>query len=172
MRTYDPGKAAAILELIAEQGLGLKAACERVGVPRRTVRTWATENPSLASALQLARREGYEHWADEILEIADSVRGSDSPAAVNAARLMVDSRKWLLSKLHPEQYGDSMTVTGKGGRDLIPVVNPATRVPRLMAVLAIAMPGKNNTELFELATRMIERVDAMETRTIPGNGQA
>ena len=93
-------------------------------------------------------------------------------AAVNAARLMVDSRKWLLSKLHPEQYGDSMTVTGKGGRDLIPVVNPATRVPRLMAVLAIAMPGKNNTELFELATRMIERVDAMETRTIPGNGQA
>ena len=31
MRQFDPGKAAEILELIAEQGLGLKAACERVG---------------------------------------------------------------------------------------------------------------------------------------------
>ena len=63
MRRFDPGKAAEILDLIAEQGLGLKGACDRVGIPRRSVREWATVVPDFGQALQLARREGYEHWS-------------------------------------------------------------------------------------------------------------
>jgi Bacteriophage Sf6, terminase small subunit-like len=167
MRQFDPGKAAEILELIAEQGLGLKAACERVGIPRRSVREWATVVPEFGKALQLARLEGYEHWSDEILEIADSVRASDSPAAVNAARLAVDSRKWLLSKLRPEQYGERVELTGAGGKDLIAA--PEVQIPRLMQVLAVLLPGTGNSELHQLASTMAGKLKELEG---PRNGRA
>jgi hypothetical protein len=41
--------------------------------------------------------------ADELLEIADEA----SPEEYNVARLRVDTRKWLLSKMLPRVYGDA-----------------------------------------------------------------
>jgi hypothetical protein len=69
-----------------------------------------------------ARRLGYEKRADELLEIADDSsadwvdtrngnRVFDS-VHVNRARLMIDTRKWLLSKMLPKVYGDHVTVAG------------------------------------------------------------
>jgi hypothetical protein len=71
---YDPEMAAAILELVAD-GIGLKGACDRLGVARRSARDWSATVPEFAAALQAARREGFEVWADEILAIADEVAG-------------------------------------------------------------------------------------------------
>ena len=63
--------------------------------------------------------------AEEILEIADdNYTGPDGRAdngAVQQARLRVDSRRWLLSKLMPRKYGDKITqeITGEEGGALI-----------------------------------------------------
>ena len=62
----------------------------------------------------IAREHGYERWAEEILQIADTdytgPDGTTDSALVQQARLRVDSRKWLLSKMLPHRYGDKLGV--------------------------------------------------------------
>lgn len=62
--------------------------------------------------------------ADEIIDIADASEGDvivDEDGrrlidneAVQRARLRVDSRKWLLSKLVPKKYGDKIDLSVSG----------------------------------------------------------
>jgi hypothetical protein len=78
---------------------------------------------------------------DEILEIADNsdrdlikVNQEDGSTVVRAnhanvhrARLQVDARKWIASKLAPQKYGDHGTVFAPGldehGKPVAPVIN-------------------------------------------------
>jgi hypothetical protein len=61
--------------------------------------------------------------AGEILTISDDKSGdvldgdlgkTGNSAAVNRAKLQTDSRKWLLSKLAPKEYGDKVAVEHEG----------------------------------------------------------
>lgn len=61
--------------------------------------------------------------AGEILSISDdkaddTLEGefgkTGNSAAVNRAKLQTDSRKWLLSKLAPKEYGDKVAVEHEG----------------------------------------------------------
>jgi hypothetical protein len=54
-----------------------------------------------------------EVMANEILEISDSPESKDN-AVVQRDRLRVDTRKWLLAKLHPKKYGDKLDVEHSG----------------------------------------------------------
>jgi hypothetical protein len=47
--------------------------------------------------------------ANETIEIADSKR-----LDVNRDKLRVDTRKWLLAKLHPKKYGEKIDMTSDG----------------------------------------------------------
>jgi hypothetical protein len=60
-----------------------------------------------------------DHWADEIIDIADDA-GRDvsvdnegnqrvNGEAIARSRLRVDTRKWIMSKLAPRKYGDGAT---------------------------------------------------------------
>ena len=49
-----------------------------------------------------ARDGQAEKYADEIVEISDAA----TPQDAHVARLKVDSRKWVASKLLPKKYGD------------------------------------------------------------------
>jgi hypothetical protein len=62
--------------------------------------------------------------ADELIEIADAdctVDGKPDNALVQQARLRVDTRKWILSKMLPKRYGDRVTteVTGDPNAPLL-----------------------------------------------------
>ncbi len=59
-----------------------------------------------------AKLQGMEAIADEIMEIADECETSSD--AVSKARVQIDSRKWLLSKLLPKRYGDKLDVAHSG----------------------------------------------------------
>ena len=65
-----------------------------------------------------ARGQQAEHWADELIDLADSARGQPGhpadQAEVQALRLAVDTRKWVLSKLLPRRYGDRIDVQQDG----------------------------------------------------------
>jgi hypothetical protein len=61
--------------------------------------------------------------AGEILTISDDKSGdvldgdlgkTGNSAAVNRAKLQTDSRKWLLSKLAPKEYGDKVAIEHEG----------------------------------------------------------
>jgi hypothetical protein len=62
--------------------------------------------------------------ADELVEISDAdctVDGKPDNALVQQARLRVDTRKWILSKMLPKRYGDRVTteVTGDPNAPLL-----------------------------------------------------
>jgi hypothetical protein len=87
--------------------------------PESTVREWVLDNRGgLAAQYARARELQAEHWADEILEIADDGAGDWHLGEkgerlvdhdhIQRSRLRVDTRKWLLAKLLPKKYGDKM----------------------------------------------------------------
>ncbi|MCE2574830.1 terminase small subunit [Komagataeibacter sp. FNDCR2] len=111
-RLYTPEIAEEILERL-EDGEGLSAICALEGMPSQgAVRHWVqTDHDGFAARYARARERGLEKHADEIIEIADTARDSDS---ASAARVRVDARKWILSKLLPKQYGDKINLEHSG----------------------------------------------------------
>lgn len=118
---YNDDVARKICERLAD-GESLRVICMDDDMPSdRSVRTWALDPNHPFSAQYAAARiiQAYR-WADEILEISDDGRndwmereqkGGDTALAPNLehitrSRLRVDSRKWLLSKMLPKEFGD------------------------------------------------------------------
>jgi hypothetical protein len=142
-----------ICDLIAE-GSSLRLIGEMSAMPsRRSMRGWLIKHPEFAEAYELARRERTDNLVDETIEIADSVRGSDSNPAVQAAKLAVDTRRWLAAKLLPERFGERSAVelSGKDGKDLIP---PAPEPPWKVALALLSI--LRNTEPQDRASEAAE----------------
>jgi hypothetical protein len=86
-------------------GKSLRSYCMQSGtVDAATVYRWLEKHESFRDMYARARVILYEHWADEIGDIADLENETD----VNRARLRVDARKWLLSKMLPRKYGERL----------------------------------------------------------------
>jgi Bacteriophage Sf6, terminase small subunit-like len=80
-----------------------------------------------------AKQRQADRFAEELLEIADEGRndwierelpgGSTLRVAdhehIQRSRLRVDTRKWLMSKMLPKKYGDSVALTGAEGGPLV-----------------------------------------------------
>jgi hypothetical protein len=129
--TYTPEIAQTVLERLANGEL-LVDICKDDGIPAaRTVRGWVLDDrEGFAAQYERARMLGCYAMADEIQRIADDTKGDaivgeDGAVVVNhenvqRARLRVDTRKWLLSKLLPKQFGDRVEtqITGPGGGPL------------------------------------------------------
>jgi len=77
------------------------------------------DHEGFAAHYARARDIGLEVMAEETIEIADDsgldvVMTENGPRpdgeVINRAKLRVDTRKWLLSKLAPKRYGDRLQV--------------------------------------------------------------
>ena len=71
-----------------------------------TIVKWSELGDSQREQYVRAQQRRAEKWAEEIVEIADDAPKDD----VNKARLQVDARKWIASKLLPKKYGDRQTI--------------------------------------------------------------
>jgi hypothetical protein len=110
--SYSEEVATRLCQLIAD-GSSLRKACEQDGMPDRdTVRRWLNdpEMVSFRGRYARAKDEQAEHLAEEIIELADTGGGNDT----NRARLMVDARKWVASKLLPKKYGERLQADVSG----------------------------------------------------------
>ena len=116
---YSPELADEICQRLAA-GEGLRQICRSPHMPdESSVRLWVEKDSAgFAPQYARARERGYERWAEEILQIADAdytgPDGTTDNALVQQARLRVDSRKWLLSKMLPHRYGDRLDVQNEG----------------------------------------------------------
>lgn len=105
-------------------GESLRQICRSDDMPdKATVLRWIPKQPAFRDQYAHAREMQSEHWADEILEIADdgtndwtereNKDGTTTEVVdhdhIARSRLRVDSRKWLMSKLAPKKYGDKVT---------------------------------------------------------------
>ena len=111
------------------EGVSLRKICEMSGMPsRRSIFYWLQNNGEFRERYEIARLMQVEYWAHEIIEIADDASGDFvinergdrvmDNEAINRARLRVDARKWLMSKLHPQRYGDRVTADITVKRDM------------------------------------------------------
>lgn len=100
---YNEELAKQICNLILE-GNSIRAICSFVNMPHiATVMRWLSDNHDFAQHYALAKQQFAEFLFDEILEIADKCpNDSDS---VSKAKLMIDARKYTVSKLAPKKYG-------------------------------------------------------------------
>lgn len=111
-----------VLEGMSIDGLSMTKACVQAGVKVPTFLLWCSNDTDLAERYARARADLIECMAEELLQIADEpvgtlVSGGTDNGAVQKQRLQVDTRKWLLSKLAPQRYGEKQLVemTGKDG---------------------------------------------------------
>jgi hypothetical protein len=91
-----------------------------------TIRLWVVKDSpaGIAERYARAREAQAESWADDILELADDGRkdtflddkGNErvDHDHINRSKLRVDTRKWLMAKLHPRTYGEKVDVTSGG----------------------------------------------------------
>jgi hypothetical protein len=71
---------------------------------------------------------------------------------VNRARLMIDTRKWLLSKMLPKIYGDHLTVAG----------DPDQPVQHIVHQIDWASLSDQEIEAIEMLARAVERRKQIE----------
>jgi hypothetical protein len=92
-------------------GETLRQICKDDGMPAEaTVRLWALENrDGFAEIYRRSRDIGYDCLGEGLIELADDL--SDDP---NSRRVRIDARKWLLSKLRPDKYGDAIKLEHSG----------------------------------------------------------
>jgi hypothetical protein len=98
-----------VIEAIAD-GVTLRAVAKNEGISASAIIRFVQNDESFAKQYAHAKEIQLEAFADEIMQIADSA----DEKTVNAARLQVDSRKWLLSKLVPKKYGDKLDLNHSG----------------------------------------------------------
>ncbi len=129
-----------ICEAISDSQLGLKKLCESIDwMPKpTTIKKWIRidkrENESdtegFATLYARAKEEQADSLVEEMLTIADddskdTLAGEfgehGNAVAVARARLQVDTRKFIASKLKPKKYGDKLDVTTGGEKIIIKV---------------------------------------------------
>jgi hypothetical protein len=134
---YTSERAEAVLAGISE-GKSLRKICDELSLHAPDVRRWVVENKeSFGEHYARARDLQFDVWADEIKELSDQCRvgvkvtrtkdkkgnvvGVEEVEAdmLERTRQQIDSRKWLLSKLHHKRYGDKLAIGG--AEDLGPV---------------------------------------------------
>jgi len=119
--TYNDVIADAICQEIAI-GRSLLAITDDPKFPsENTVYRWKNQYPEFREKYMRAREDQAEHYAAEIIALADTpvvaekrtikADGSEEVVigdAVDRTRLQIDARKWYASKLAPKVFGDKV----------------------------------------------------------------
>ncbi len=111
-----------IIELI-ESGLPLNKALKQTNTSSASFSEWCKLDDLKAKRYACAREVRAEKIFEEILDIADDssqdVERVDeygnrimNSEFVQRSRVRIDARKWMLAKMHPRVYGDSVKLTG------------------------------------------------------------
>jgi hypothetical protein len=109
-------------------GESLRKICRDEKMPNFTsIWKWLNDE-ELSKQYARAREQQAETFVDEILSICDEVLptgidGKIDPSVVNQARLKIDARKWVASKLKPKRFGEASVLKIDSEKDLQPILN-------------------------------------------------
>lgn len=113
---YSGDVADAICEMIAS-GKSVRTICAEDNFPSMsTVFKWLRENEEFSQQYVRAREVQADTLFDEVLSIADQYDSAADKLDVDhiqRARLRIDARKWMASKLQPKKYGDKLDIDQK-----------------------------------------------------------
>ena len=113
-----------------EKPESLRAICRDPGMPALgTVMRWLAKHPEFREQYRAAREAQSEVHQEELLEISDNctddvqlLLGNDEQteigridhSAIARAKLRIDTRKWIMSKMAPKKYGDKIQTEHSG----------------------------------------------------------
>ena len=107
--------------LASGEAKSLRAACRLLKIDASDALLWVRSDMTLSLQYTKAREVGYLVLADELEDLATEAKDEAKAAMVlnlpagpliNAYRLQVDTRKWLLSKVLPKVFADRVTHAG------------------------------------------------------------
>lgn len=114
------------------QGAKLVDICARDDMPGyTTVMRWRAEDAAFRELYVRAREDQADHYADEIVHIADTEPDPQK------AKVKIDARKWVASKLKSRDYGDKLELGG----DVTLTLTSEQRQARIKYLMA-----KNNAQ--------------------------
>lgn len=128
---YSEETAYKICEQLAD-GMSLRKICAQEGMPdKTTVRRWLQQQDGFRTQYAQAREDQADHWADEIIDIADEAEDA------GLARVQVDARKWVACKLKPKVYGERLAaeLSGPNGGPIETKATPDIELARKLAHL-------------------------------------
>ena len=97
-------------------GMSLKRICQADDMPSKaTFYNWLNNSKDLLDKYARAKDDSADALAEDIQDIADKVLIGGYEA--NNARVAIDAKKWIASKLKPKKYGDRIDMT-TNGKDL------------------------------------------------------
>jgi hypothetical protein len=108
-----------ICQRVATTSFGLVKICEEFEIDYATIKRWLISNPEFCAKYEKAKQDQCDVLADEIMTIADNkdddyTQGEfgkvGNSTNVARARLQIDARKWIASKLKPKKWGDKVDV--------------------------------------------------------------
>lgn len=123
---YTQNEADRICAWIAE-GRSLKSYCRLEGRSMETVYRWLREQRDFRERYARAHDDRADSLADEIVDIADDA-AFGTMEQIQAARLRVDARKWVASKLKPLRWGEYQPVAAKTNITFNLGIRPASPV--------------------------------------------
>jgi hypothetical protein len=108
-----------VILLIETEGMSMRQACEAVGMPKTSFIETRNQSKEISDQYARAIITRTDEFAEQIIDIADSVvpmtdSGSMDSTAVQDKRVRIDTRKWLMAKMQPKKFGDSVDVTSGG----------------------------------------------------------
>lgn len=151
---YSEELALEICEQLA-QGKSLRSICDNKGMPSiRTVMSWRNSNNQFLQQYARAREDQADYYAEELIKLADSFTGeTDTITAISRAKLQIDTRKWVASKLKPKMYGDKVQqeLTSQDNRPIRSV---------------IVIPASESLEVWEAKAKKQQRdlIDSAQTK--------
>jgi len=105
-----------------EQGVALRNALRELHISSNTFTSWVNSDEHRRLQYACACEARADKLFEEIIEIADDSSGDVkrdkdgneylNQEFVQRSRVRIDARKWMLGKLMPKKYGDSIKLTG------------------------------------------------------------
>ena len=100
-------------------GKSIRKVCSHEDMPSvASIFNWLRTQPEFLEQYARAKQEASDYMAEEIVDISDSENMED----VQRARLRVDTRKWLMSKMKPKKYGEKLDLTTDGEKLPTPII--------------------------------------------------
>lgn len=115
MKNIDQAVIEAICESIAS-GLSESQSCRANNIPESSWRDVKNNNDIAFACYTRAREARSNLWAEQMMEMIDSVDLSGDPMKVKARldllKIQIDARKWTIARILPKVYGDRTIHSG------------------------------------------------------------
>lgn len=142
--TYTPEIASEVCERIAK-GESIKHICQELDLNRQLLNRWRQKYHGFRDAYACAREAQLEHWSDDMLDIAEEATRADPKhtGRVQAHKLEIETRQWIMSRLRPNQWGDFRKVENVGAQVAVQVnVNGPSQMDYTQWCAAMSQEGK------------------------------